>query len=84
MNKEVSHTLGAKSAIAGYSTPSRPVAASKLSSNSSSPGQTGESRAANEPKMTLDDLAYNKIFVGGLHYDTRDGKCCQSLARSAG
>jgi hypothetical protein len=21
----------------------------------------------------MDEYAYNKIFVGGLHYDTRDG-----------
>ena len=27
-----------------------------------------------EIKLTADDLAFNKIFVGGLHYDTRDGK----------
>lgn len=24
-------------------------------------------------KVSLEDYAYNKIFVGGLHYDTRDG-----------
>ena len=23
----------------------------------------------------MDEYAYNKIFVGGLHYDTRDGEC---------
>ena len=26
----------------------------------------------------MDEYAYNKIFVGGLHYDTRDGKCSAS------
>lgn len=28
----------------------------------------------NDGKINLEDYAYNKIFVGGLHYDTRDGK----------
>lgn len=27
-----------------------------------------------ESKFSGDDLAFNKIFVGGLHYDTRDGE----------
>jgi len=27
-----------------------------------------------EVKVHVDEYAYNKIFVGGLHYDTRDGK----------
>ena len=27
-------------------------------------------------KLGIEDYAYNKIFVGGLHYDTRDGRFC--------
>ncbi len=27
-----------------------------------------------DSKISADDFAFNKIFVGGLHYDTRDGK----------
>ena len=33
-----------------------------------------ESRQACDPRINMDEYAYNKIFVGGLHYDTRDGK----------
>lgn len=33
-----------------------------------------ESRHACDPRISMDEYAYNKIFVGGLHYDTRDGK----------
>jgi hypothetical protein len=25
-------------------------------------------------KINMEEYAYNKIFVGGLHYDTRDGE----------
>lgn len=32
-----------------------------------------ESRQACDPRISMDEYAYNKIFVGGLHYDTRDG-----------
>ena len=33
-----------------------------------------ESRQASDPRISMDEYAYNKIFVGGLHYDTRDGE----------
>jgi hypothetical protein len=33
-----------------------------------------ESKHATDPRINMDEYAYNKIFVGGLHYDTRDGK----------
>jgi hypothetical protein len=42
-----------------------------------SPSQTqiqNESRHAMDARINMDEYAYNKIFVGGLHYDTRDGK----------
>ena len=42
-----------------------------------SPSQTqiqNESRHAMDARISMDEYAYNKIFVGGLHYDTRDGK----------
>lgn len=41
-----------------------------------SPSQTqiqNESRHAMDARISMDEYAYNKIFVGGLHYDTRDG-----------
>ena len=44
-----------------------------------------ESRQACDPRISMDEYAYNKIFVGGLHYDTRDGKyarCLTSFVRS--
>jgi len=41
--------------------------------NSSAP-HTETSRQHPEVKVQLDEYAYNKIFVGGLHYDTRDAE----------
>lgn len=32
-----------------------------------------------EVKVHVDEYAYNKIFVGGLHYDTRDGEYYAAL-----
>jgi hypothetical protein len=32
-----------------------------------------ESRQAQDPRINMEEYAYNKVFVGGLHYDTRDG-----------
>jgi RNA recognition motif-containing protein len=33
-----------------------------------------ESRQAQDPRINMEEYAFNKVFVGGLHYDTRDGK----------
>jgi hypothetical protein len=47
-----------------------------------SPSQTqiqNESRHALDARINMDEYAYNKIFVGGLHYDTRDGKITSSF-----
>jgi len=33
-----------------------------------------DSRGASDPRINMEEYAYNKVFVGGLHYDTRDGK----------
>ena len=33
-----------------------------------------DSRGALDPRINMEEYAYNKVFVGGLHYDTRDGK----------
>eukprot|EP01038_Epipyxis_sp_PR26KG_P013888 gene13888-18625_t len=33
-----------------------------------------DSTYARDPKINMDEYAYNKIFVGGLHYDTRDAE----------
>ena len=32
------------------------------------------SRHATDPRINMDEYAYNKVFVGGLHYDTRDAE----------
>ena len=32
-----------------------------------------DSRGALDPRINMEEYAYNKVFVGGLHYDTRDG-----------
>lgn len=33
-----------------------------------------DSSLARDPRINMDEYAYNKIFVGGLHYDTRDNE----------
>jgi hypothetical protein len=37
------------------------------------------SSSIDQAKINMNDYAYNKIFVGGLHYDTKDGKMPQML-----
>ena len=46
---------------------------SSYNSGSSIQSQQYDSRGALDPKINMEEYAYNKIFVGGLHYDTRDG-----------
>ena len=41
---------------------------------SSQHNQLFDSKHALDPKINMEEYAYNKIFVGGLHYDTRDGE----------
>ena len=50
---------------------------SKNSSNNGTPTEMmiyEYAKQAGDSKISSEDYAYNKIFVGGLHYDTRDGK----------
>lgn len=51
------------------------------SGSTSSVQVTIDSRHAVDPKINMEEYAYNKIFVGGLHYDTRDGKLIIMLFR---
>ena len=40
------------------------------------PGSPHDSPSASNDKegmLNMNEYAYNKVFVGGLHYDTRDG-----------
>lgn len=39
-------------------------------------GNSPEAKEKSDAKV--EDYAYNKVFVGGLHYDTRDRKFCRS------
>lgn len=42
---------------------------------SSGPSEQSKSMHGSTPQQNaVDENAYNKIFVGGLHYDTRDRK----------
>lgn len=45
-----------------------------LSSYGSSPSLMMFENHTMDPKINMEEYAYNKIFVGGLHYDTRDGE----------
>lgn len=49
-------------------TPSKSLSSGNLVSPPS------DSKLASDPRFNADEYAYNKIFVGGLHYDTRDRK----------
>ena len=65
----------------GYRASSHYHAASSASrssayNNSNSSSHTDNSKQHVEVKVHVDEYAYNKIFVGGLHYDTRDGEYC--------
>lgn len=51
-------------------TPSKSLSSGNLVSPPS------DSKLASDPRFNADEYAYNKIFVGGLHYDTRDRKFC--------
>lgn len=70
-------------ALKGQAAPNNNVAYanSKASGPSSSPSLTGMTKFSIPPsnssdsrdlRSVSDEYAYNKVFVGGLHYDTRD------------
>ena len=74
---------GSSRPVSSSSTPIRgtPTSSPQLSglkpANVTSPTTTPsypDGKYSVEPKYNLEDYAYNKIFVGGLHYDTRDRK----------
>jgi len=46
-----------------------PTSYAQLLHDNSSSGSSGSSR---EPRLNMDEYAYNKVFVGGLHFDTRE------------
>ena len=52
-------------------------------SSSNAPGWTGSAAAgtADANRASMEEYAYNKVFVGGLHYDTRDAELCQYFER---
>jgi hypothetical protein len=84
MNKESSAASTMKSNVI----PSTPIPGLKPTTPTNSPHVTPmkssppggsyffpmDSRGAVDPRINMDEFAYNKIFVGGLHYDTKDRK----------
>jgi hypothetical protein len=61
----------------GKVSPSTPGTSKGVSSDSPidmDPSTPPDSRGASDPRINMEEYAYNKIFVGGLHYDTRDRK----------
>lgn len=84
--------------VSGNSSPSLRSLSNSWSNSPSTPGTPGspsitganltmsqiqcESRHACDPRISMDEYAYNKIFVGGLHYDTRDGSYTSYNTRS--
>jgi len=73
-------TVGGSTKIIGSSAagsvligpPTRTINSSSLL-NMSQQSLLEHSKHALDPRINMDEYAYNKIFVGGLHYDTRDG-----------
>lgn len=70
----------------GYTSPPPQIPQNKSSaslasySSASSSGSYNpmyDSRGASDPRINMEEYAYNKVFVGGLHYDTRDGDIAQ-------
>jgi len=59
---------------ASFKTPSSGYGSASAAPSQQQQQQQHSSPSQNDGKINLEDYAYNKIFVGGLHYDTRDGK----------
>jgi hypothetical protein len=72
--KAAAQSSSTGAAAGGSSTVLSVKAPSTTSSSSSAHSASYDSKHANDPKINMEEYAYNKIFVGGLHYDTRDGK----------
>lgn len=85
---EINREMGTSPALKGMNgnapstsgKPGTPTSSPLISGmkHSGSPG-TGpsnlyDSKSALDPKINMEEYAYNKVFVGGLHYDTRDRK----------
>mmetsp|Transcript_8945 Transcript_8945/g.12230 ORF Transcript_8945/g.12230 Transcript_8945/m.12230 type:complete len:937 (+) Transcript_8945:199-3009(+) len=69
--------------MTGYASPPPQIPQNKSSaslasfSSASSGGSYNpiyDSRGASDPRINMEEYAYNKVFVGGLHYDTRDAE----------
>lgn len=54
--------------------PGTPLMAGKIGGPMSSPSMEHFKSSPGMAGGVGDDMGYNKIFVGGLHYDTRDRK----------
>jgi RNA-binding protein Musashi len=50
------------------------IGGKSMSSGTSTPPSLADARYLNDLRIGSEDYAYNKVFVGGLHYDTRDRK----------
>lgn len=95
-NQHAAPHNAAQGQSSGSQKSSAPSGAGNASAKSAAPAAqarkesaAAENKTGAEQKINLDDYAFNKIFVGGLHYDTRDGKgspssslrttCCSSF-----
>lgn len=67
-------TTTAKSSSISTSKPSNALQAgsNSMNVNTSQKGVDGGHKNVLDPRATVNDYSFNKIFVGGLHYDTRD------------
>lgn len=68
------------STISKSTTNSTPISSPQIggktisSNGTSTPPSLVDGRYLNDLRAGSDEYAYNKVFVGGLHYDTRDRK----------
>lgn len=56
-----------------------PASAATAACASLPDSNSSKSATGSDARGHMEEYAYNKIFVGGLHYDTRDGKRIQNI-----
>ena len=69
-NSSSSQSGSSTSSVGSDTTSPKPVAG--LGAPTSYASMMHDSTQSRDPHINMDEYAYNKIFVGGLHYNTRD------------
>ena len=67
-------TISSSAAAAATTTINQSTVANQQPTSTTQAMIQDVSRHATDPRINMDEYAYNKVFVGGLHYDTRDAE----------